>query len=212
MRNDSHIVVHGWMASELKLVGNDLLVYALVYGFSQDGESVFYGSLDYASKNTGLSIRTISRILNSLTERGLLAREEILGKGVRYCVTLDKLSTPPRQNVYGQGVLTLDNLSTNKKDYTNTVPIDSDNKSYTQVCAKFTPPTYQQVLDYAKSRGRSELAKRFYDSYTVAAWKDSRGKQIINWKQKFIAVWEANNNPIGKTCGAVLNKERNYDE
>ena len=32
--------------------------------------------------------------------------------------------------------------------------------------------------------------KRFFDYYSAGNWKDSKGNQIINWKQKMIAVWE----------------------
>lgn len=55
---------------------------------------------------------------------------------------------------------------------------------------EFVPPTYEEVLEYARSRGREDLAKAFFDSYSVADWYDSRGKKVLNWKQKFIMVWE----------------------
>ena len=35
------------MINELDLKGNELLVYALIHGFCQDGKSVFKGSLNY---------------------------------------------------------------------------------------------------------------------------------------------------------------------
>ena len=56
----------------------------------------------------------------------------------------------------------------------------------------FTPPTEQEVYDYANSRGRGDLARVFYDYYTTTEWYDSKGKKVISWKGKFI-TWEKNN-------------------
>ena len=55
---------------------------------------------------------------------------------------------------------------------------------------EFVPPTYEEVVEYARSRGREDLAKPFFDGYSVADWYDSRGNKVLNWKQKFIMVWE----------------------
>lgn len=56
---------------------------------------------------------------------------------------------------------------------------------------EFVPPTYGDVLAYAKSRGREDLARKFYDYFTAAEWVDSNGKPVIRWKAKFI-TWENN--------------------
>ena len=47
IKNDNYIAIQGFMVKELELTGNELIAYALVYGFSQDGESKFKGSLNY---------------------------------------------------------------------------------------------------------------------------------------------------------------------
>ena len=47
MKNENYIVIQGWMRNELNLKGNELIVYALIYGFSQDEESEFTGSVAY---------------------------------------------------------------------------------------------------------------------------------------------------------------------
>lgn len=57
---------------------------------------------------------------------------------------------------------------------------------------EFVPPTYEEVLEYAKSRGREDLAKAFFDYYDVGDWKDKDGVKVKNWKQKFVS-WENRN-------------------
>ena len=56
---------------------------------------------------------------------------------------------------------------------------------------EFIPPTYEEVLSYAKERNREDLAKKFYDYFTAGEWVDSNGKKVERWKAKFI-TWENN--------------------
>lgn len=71
---------------------------------------------------------------------------------------------------------------------------EKENKKEKKPRAKkeFVPPTYEEVLEYAKSRGREDLAKAFFDYYDVGDWKDKDGVKVKNWKQKFVS-WENRN-------------------
>lgn len=53
-------------------------------------------------------------------------------------------------------------------------------------------PTLDEVISYAISRGREDLAEKFFEYYNVGNWLDKDGKPVLNWKQKFI-TWERNN-------------------
>lgn len=54
-------------------------------------------------------------------------------------------------------------------------------------------PTLEEIENYCRERNNNVDAKRFFDYYNTANWKDKDGKQIKNWKQKMIAVWESKN-------------------
>ena len=55
---------------------------------------------------------------------------------------------------------------------------------------KFIPPMIDEVINYFKEKGYSkESAKTAFDYYNVADWQDSKGNQVLNWKQKMISVW-----------------------
>ena len=71
---NSYYTVQGWMLSELGLKGNALAVYAIIYGFSQDGASEYSGSARYLSEWLGCSTRTVLTVLADLTARGLLKK------------------------------------------------------------------------------------------------------------------------------------------
>lgn len=84
MKNQNYYVVHGWMVNELDLSGNDLLIYAIIYGFSQDGESAFKGSLSYLENTAGASRRTVQRSLEFLVNKGYIKRIPMRLCGVRF--------------------------------------------------------------------------------------------------------------------------------
>lgn len=66
--------IHDFMTEQLQLSGTELLLYALVYNFSQDGNGCFYGSNDYAAKKIGCRRECVNRNANSLVDKGLLSR------------------------------------------------------------------------------------------------------------------------------------------
>lgn len=85
MNNENYITILGWMRNELGLKGNELLIFAMIYGFSQDGESEFFGSQSYMAWWTGSSKRTIRNNLSSLCEKGFLEKRTITTNGVTCC-------------------------------------------------------------------------------------------------------------------------------
>lgn len=62
---------------------------------------------------------------------------------------------------------------------------------------KKIPPTLDEVKSYFKEKGYEEkIAIKFFESYSVANWTDSKGAEILNWKQKAINVWFKDENKI----------------
>lgn len=74
VKDNNFIAIQGWMRTKLNLKGNELLIYALIYGFSQDGNSSFKGSRKYIADWCGCSLDTVDRTLGSLVNKGLLAK------------------------------------------------------------------------------------------------------------------------------------------
>lgn len=84
--------------------------------------------------------------------------------------------------------------------------------------ARFVPPTLEEVKEYAKSRGSDVDPKKFWDYFNAGDWKDSEGKQVRSWKQKFI-TWERSGNgkraeesrpQMGVTKKAAQAAQQNY--
>lgn len=80
---------------DLGLKGNELMIYAIIYGFSQNNGNTFSGSLNYLQSFCGASRRTVITCLDLLVNRGLILRKDKTVKGVlspEYCVNLQAIS------------------------------------------------------------------------------------------------------------------------
>ena len=92
MTDKSYLTIQSWMVTDLHLKGNELMAYALIWGFSQDGQSCFYGSFSYVMEWVGCSRRTAIRLLQKLEEKGLIRKWQEDVNGVphnRYMAVVD---------------------------------------------------------------------------------------------------------------------------
>lgn len=90
--NDTNFVtIQGWMRTKLSLKGNELLAYAVIYGFSQIAGTKFTGSRKYLAEWCGCSMATIDRTLTSLVDKGLISKTSHITKygnlAVEYAAT-----------------------------------------------------------------------------------------------------------------------------
>jgi hypothetical protein len=76
MKRTDYIHIQGWMVSDLKLKGNELLVFATIHGFSKDGVNKYRGSISYVSEFISISKRSVVTILSNLVEKGYVSKEE----------------------------------------------------------------------------------------------------------------------------------------
>ena len=85
IKDGNFISIQGWMVNRLNLKGNELLVYAIIYGFSQDGESRYTGSRRYLADWCGCSVKTVGNALASLVAKGLISKHDKTVNGVHLC-------------------------------------------------------------------------------------------------------------------------------
>lgn len=140
MNRDDYIVIQGWMVTDLNLKGNDLMAYALIYGFSRETDTYFTGSLQYVADWLNIDKRSVNRTMKRLVDCGLFLKEDVYIKGVKFCRYKAIIPTECTQNENtiltegctqnvtsgdkmspGVTVTSGDKLSTNNIDiYTNT--------------------------------------------------------------------------------------------
>lgn len=93
MRGMNYVVIQDWMRFDLGLNGTELLVYAIIYGASQDGDTKFSGSRQYLADWCGCTVRSIQTALNNLTERGLLTKSENVHNNIKWCEYVANFTT-----------------------------------------------------------------------------------------------------------------------
>lgn len=80
----NYIMIQSFMVKDLKLKGNELLVYAIIYGFSQEENCVFSGSLQYLADWTNSTKQGIMKCLKSLEEKDLIVKQSLMVNKVVY--------------------------------------------------------------------------------------------------------------------------------
>lgn len=98
IKDENFIAIQGWMLNRLSLKGNELIIYAIIYGFSQDGESRYTGSRRYLADWCGCSVKTVGNALASLADKGLITKHDKTVNGVHLC---DYSITPVGKNFPG---------------------------------------------------------------------------------------------------------------
>lgn len=84
IRDENFYTVLGWMLNILELKGNELIIFAIIYSFSQDGESEFNGSLTYLQKFSNIKAQnTVITTLKSLTEKNYILKRPYIKDNVQ---------------------------------------------------------------------------------------------------------------------------------
>ena len=84
VKDGNYYVVQSFMVKDLKLKGLEKDVYAIIYGFSQAENQTFTGSLQYLADWTNSTKQGILKTLNSLVDKGLIARKENIINNVKF--------------------------------------------------------------------------------------------------------------------------------
>lgn len=124
VKDENYIHIPGWAVTRLGLKGNELLVYSIIYGFSQDGETRFTGSLQYLADWTNSTKQGCIKCLKSLVKEGYVVKYEKVVNGVKFCeyqgvkprfMVLNKVDRGIKQSLIG-GI---------KQSLTNNIDIDN---------------------------------------------------------------------------------------
>lgn len=227
MKNEGYITIQGWMRNELGLSGNELLAYALIYGFNQDGESTFRGSLGYVAEWLGCSKQTAISTLKKLVEKGLIERIEEPINGilfVRYRILKggqnslpggSKNITTPSQNFLPNNTKSDNKDDKKEKERKEIVDIDDEINRYTD--NKDLRGAIIEFVEYRrKSRNKmSVLAVRKLLN-TLKGFSVEEQIEAINVSimSGWVGVFPRHRNEqqAQKGVGKVAHKSEEYDE
>lgn len=209
MDDKQFYVVQGWMINKLKLSGNELLVYAIIYGFSQDKESMFNGSLQYIMDCINTSKPTVLKALDGLLYKGLINKFNVSINGVRHC-RYKALSDGSKE--------TLPVVKNLDRDSKETLPNNIKNNIEKDIYVKrtrFVKPSIEEIQAYCKERNNKVDAESFYNFYESKGWVVGKS-HMKDWKA-CVRTWERNsfNSNVSNSHSKVnewTENDRPYDK
>ena len=178
VNRDNFIVIQGFMITDLKLKGNELIIYACIYGFSQAENQVFSGSLQYLADWTNSTKQGVMKSLKSLVDKGYISKTEKYINGVKFCeYYVTKFNGGMQQSLIGGMQQSL----TNNIDIYNLENNLEDNKEI-----------YISVVDYLNGKAgthykasskatRQHIHARLAEGFTVEDFKRVVDNMWTEW-------------------------------
>ena len=212
IKNTNYFTVQGWMINDLGLGSNELLVYAIIYGFSQDECSEFTGSLNYLADFINSTKPTIIKCLKSLIDKGFIIKtDRILNrqnfptyKAITFNFNRGKETLPPsKETLTGGGKETLPNNNTSI--ISNNIEGSSEpaNSFKTKIFTKWSKEEFKaSVQEARKKRAENPKQPNFtkemlndFFRYWIAPHKSSKMffatqdkwdtlQRLISWQSK----------------------------
>lgn len=204
-KTDNYIHVPGFAIVEYGLSGNDLLCYSLIYGFTQDGETEFSGSLSYIASALNVTKQNAKKVLDRLIEKGLIDKKENYINNVKFCRYVSnrppvaESATPPVIETVTPPVA---EIATNNNSHNNSIDnnipagggLFQDQPEFQPVTVTRPRRTSEQSCLFANSKFNelSIFMEEFkgpefegidivYYYHAVADWSAQKGKKMRDW-------------------------------
>ena len=179
IKDDTFYVTFHWMIKRLKLRGTELKVFAIIYGYSQNGDNWYYGSIKDLQEQCDASRQSVISALQSLVAKQFLIKLDNSENNIKtnyYKVNFEvvkKLDYGSKNLTEGSQKIRLGNKDNNKYD----------NKLNNKECSaqRFVPPTLADIQDYITEKNLSVSADRFYSYYESNGWKVGKNS-MKSWK------------------------------
>lgn len=196
VKDENYINIQGWMVTKLGLKGNELLIYAIIYGFSQTEDQTFNGSLQYLADWTNSTKQGVTKNLKALVEKGYIIKEDKYINNVKFCeyyaTKLDTVYNKVTQGIQQSLIGYTTKFNTGiKQSLTNNINDNIINKLDNIIELKDNVP-YKEVVDYlnnsagtnyrASSKKTRELIKaRINEGYTLEDFRVVIEKKTREW-------------------------------
>lgn len=185
----NYITIQGWMRTDLKLSGNELIVYAIIYGFSQNKQGEFTGSVQYLADWVGCTKRTVTTILRKFVDEELVKKTVVQldnnSKRVSYQANVgvgknflggEKISQGVGKNFLGgrknfpRGG---EKISHNINIYKNNKYTDRDNNVHS--CSESLEETPEEFFErawqyYPNKRGKGQVSEKSKERLMSHGW------------------------------------------
>lgn len=191
MRDRNYITIQWFMINQLKLSWNELILYALIYWFSQDWNTQFRGSLSYIEDWLWVWESTVVRLLDKLIKKDLIIKQLSTSWNL-YSINPFKVTEGPCQNERATPVKMIEVSPVKMTDniYNNKYKDNNNNNIYTQ---KEKIEIANSIYKYYTERIDIE-SKYWYPSatkeYLIALLSIYKKEQLLTSIDNYFAVTE----------------------
>lgn len=203
VKDENFFLVSGWMLNRLNLKGVPLQVFSIIYGFSQDGETCFTGSLQYLMDFTNASKPTVIKALKELVEAGFILKFENEMNGVKFnkyranLLVVKNFNQGSQETLPGGSQVSLPggsqetlpyNISNINKSLIDKEKVNEVKNLYNKICVSF--PTLRVLSEKRKTDIKKILGRySIEDIQTVFENAENssflKGKNDRNWSATF---------------------------
>lgn len=174
---------------ELGLKGNELLVFAILHGYSQKGDGCYYGGQALLAERAGVAPRTLRDVLYHLKDKGLLEEFPVVRHGrsiPAYAIVppAAKIAGGERQNL----PVASGKICRKKENIINTCTNVQDSVCNNAHARGFKAPTEEEVAAFCRERGLGIDPAEFVGHYNSNGWMVGKA-HMKDWKAA-IQNWE----------------------
>lgn len=179
----SYVSIQAFMVNDLHLSGNELIIFAVIFGYSQDGEHWFHGSRQHLADWCQASKTTVSNNLDKLIAKGLIEKRTRIDNGVTFN---DYRAVPNITDGYKkieQGVQESCRPPI-QETCTHTIEIDNAstyNNDIIDPPKERKPQSIEVVRAYFREKGYTSNPDEFFYHYEMTGWTQNSGRAIKSW-------------------------------
>ena len=233
VEDKNYIQIEGWMANKLHLVGNELIIYALVYGFSQIENHTFHGSLQYICDWTNISKTSCISNLKKLVDKKLIIKNEKEINGIKFCEysanlnSIQETCIPIQETCIPIQETCTNILVDNKEDIIDNSILDKSNIEYSVDTKKELKKDIELkenikcIIDYLNESINSkfkydnkqtirDIKARFKEGYVLDDFYDVIDKKVKEWFNTEMEKYLRPSTLFGNKFENYINQKNNF--
>ena len=196
IKDDNYIHISGWMISRLGLSGNSLLVYAIIYGFSQTEGNYFNGSLQYLADWTNSTKQWVLKNIKELVDCGYIIKYESSPTNI-YCVNREVIDGVNKVKEVNKVEEVLNKVESDVKQSLPNNKINNKNNKY--IREKELTNNIEEIISYfnkvcdTKFRSSSKATRQLIRKHLNEGFSVDDFKTVVDSKFK---EWGLNPKPF----------------
>lgn len=209
IEDENYYTIHGWQKNRLQLKGIKRDIFAIIYGFSQDGECEFTGSIKYFEEWLDVSRPTIIKALQDLTESGFISKRIEIINGVQFNRYKVNLGVVKKFNGGLKNLTGGKEILPNKENNNDTI-INNNIKERNIIKERNDIIEYLNSICGTRYKSTAQATQRFIkarlnEGYTIENFKTVIDKKAAEWKGTEMAQYLRPETLFGTKFESYLN-------